>query len=131
MVRRCCLLLFAAGLCLLASCQRAQQYKAAPKDARADGKADEIDESLFRYAWLEPAKVHGLPLVFVPEASVEWKNLSDGWNPFPPLALHLGVPATPIQAVAAIGFVENNRVIKIKVPRGCPIRRRTCRPSIR
>jgi cytochrome c peroxidase len=120
MVQRFCLLLFAAGLCLLTSCARAQQYKAVPQEAKGDRKADENNDSLFRYSWLEPAKVPDLPLVFVPDSSAEWKNLPGDWNLFPPLETHLGVPATPIQAVAAVGFLEANRVIKIKVPRGLP-----------
>lgn len=122
MVRRCGFLLFVAGLCLLTSCQRAQQYKAIPKEAvtKAEPKEEESEKFLSQLSWIEPAETPDTPIVFVPSSSGEWPKLAAYWNalPFPGglPTVHLGLP--PMQMAAAWALVEHHTVIKIKVPRG-------------
>lgn len=100
-------------------CQRAQQYPTAAKIEKKDeSKFDAEEHDLPCLGWLEPGETQDVPIVFVPEASLEWPHLPATWSSYPPIPAHIGLP--PLQAVAALAMTEPQRAIKIKMPRGLP-----------
>ena len=128
MVRRCCLLLCILALMMLASCQKAQQYRVTPKRPAIEGDAkkdDDADQGLPALSWVEPKERRDLPIVFIADNAdnhAEWKSLKSFWNE-PPLfagmaTVHIGLD--PLPALAAMILTEQHFAIKIKVPRGLP-----------
>jgi cytochrome c peroxidase len=112
--------LFAACLCMLASCDRARQFPPLVKksDKKSDPQSGDSERALREFDWLESRSVHGVPLVFVPEANETWKRLPPTWHHSPALATVIGTPTSPMQAAAALVFSEQQRIVQIKLPRG-------------
>jgi len=122
MMRRCTFLMVAVGLCLLTSCERAQQYRAVAKkvETKEEVKSEDSARFLQELSWMPPREVPDLPIVFVTQSSEEWSTLSSDWNHFPMPAIYVGLLGTPLPVAASLAFLEHSRVIKIKVPRGLP-----------
>src|SRR5262245_57992846 len=120
MVRQCLMLVC---LCLLAGCQRAQQYPPLGKKVEIkEEKFAENESQLREYSWIEPRPVRDTPIVFVAESNPEWATLKKFWNEPPPAVglptIHIGF--APLEIAASWAMVVENTVVKIKVPRGLP-----------
>ncbi len=112
---------------MLASCEQARRYPAAPASSAAAPTVTpprEKEPLPAIWTWLRPTDaIYDAPIEFVPPTAPHWAALPAFWNPDPlPGAgahtIYLGLP--PLEAVAAFGAAEQLQRFRIKVPRGLP-----------
>jgi cytochrome c peroxidase len=111
-------------LLLFVGCQPAARYRAVPVE-KIESKSEDKKESelLPHRAWLPPATMPDIPMVFVLTGAKEWSDLPRFWNHFPHPAAgsrtaYLGLPA--LNAAAAVVMADQLEIIKLKVPLGLP-----------
>jgi cytochrome c peroxidase len=105
---------------LVLGCERAQRFPSpsARKTTTNDPKNGK-DEPPPRLSWMEPEPRSGdLPIHFVADRDVEWRQLPGFWTHYPLIPPFLAQP--PLAALTSLVWTEQVRAIKIKVPRGLP-----------